>query len=300
MTLLAPLAGIAAWYVWRLRVRGLRLAVSYRAEGGGAANIEAWVWVAPALMFLGGALAVAALARPQTLRPIASESPGLDVVLLMDVSASMDARDAAPSRLEAAKSIAGDYLALRPQDRVGVVVFSMDALTLLPPTHDLQLVKRQIAELKTDLLPKDGTALGTAIAAGVVRLEDSQSKTGMLVVLSDGGANMGCGEPASLAAAAAARGMTVHAVALGREGSDFDPATMARIAAAGNGIYVPPADPEAAAKIAAAAGTLAQSRKSFLQNEPVDRYPVFLTGALGCFILAGALRFWGVYNLLSE
>lgn len=214
----------------------------------------------------------------------------------------MDAKDVVPTRLEAAKSVALDYLGLRPQDRVGVVVFSEDALTLLPPTRDLALVKRQISDLKTDILPKEGTALGTAIVAGIVRLEDSRAGTGMMVAMSDGGGNVGYGEPSSLAAAAAARGMVVHAVAFGRpgEGSDFDAPTMERIARAGKGVYVPAGEPEAARIIAAAAADLAHTRKEFSQNVPVDEYPRFLAGAMVCLFLAGALRFFGIYNLLSE
>ncbi len=260
------------------------------------------VWVAPALMFLAGALAVVALARPQSLRLAVDESTGIDVVLLMDVSASMDAKDVVPSRLEAAKSVALDYLSLRPYDRVGVVVFSEDALTLLPPTRDLALVKRQISDLKTDILPKEGTALGTAIVAGIVRLEDSKSGTGMMVAFSDGGGNVGYGEPSSLAAAAAARGMVVHSVAFGRPGeeADFDAATMERIARAGNGVYVPSGDSEAALKIANFALRLSQTRKEFSQNRPVDEYPRFLAGAIVCLFLAGVLKFFGIYNLLSE
>jgi Ca-activated chloride channel family protein len=253
-------------------------------------------------MFLAGALAIVALARPQSLRHSSAESTGIDVVFLIDVSGSMDAPDVVPTRLEAAKAVAMDYLTLRPQDRAGVVIFSTDALTLLPPTHDLALVKRQIADLKTDVLPKDGTALGTAIAAGIVRLEDSQSGTGMLAVLSDGGGNVGYGEPASLAAAAAARGMVVHAAAFGREGEkyDFDAGAMERIAAAGDGIFIPPNDPDAAAKLVRAAGQIAQTRKAFAQAVPVDEYPPFLAGAVFCLLAAGALRFFTVYNLLSE
>ena len=129
---------------------------------------------------------ITALARPQTSlswQDVTTE--GIDIVIALDVSGSMLAEDFKPNRLEASKQVAMDFIAERPYDRIGLVVFSGEALTQCPVTTDHTIVKDFLGGLKCGLL-EDGTAIGMGLATAVNRLKDSKAKSKVVILLTDG------------------------------------------------------------------------------------------------------------------
>jgi Ca-activated chloride channel family protein len=165
------------------------------------------------------ALLIGALARPQLgYAWEETTTEGIDIQLALDVSGSMGAEDFAPrNRLEVAKKVLSDFVAGRPGDRIGLVVFSGAAITKAPPTTDRRMLQDLLASLSLHTLP-DGTAIGLALASSAARLKDSPAKTRLIVLVTDGDNNAGQIDPESAAAIAAGLGIKVYTVAVGTEG----------------------------------------------------------------------------------
>jgi Ca-activated chloride channel homolog len=183
-----------------------------------------------AMPFLYGAglvLAVVALARPQRgLEESKVSSEVVDIVLVVDVSPSMDAVDLAPeelkrnklvTRLDAAKAVLRKFIEARRQDRISIVAFSQMPMTICPLTLDSDYVLTQVDRLKTGMLG-DGTAIGTAIASGTNRLRESKAKSRIMVLLTDGSNNSGNLTPENAAQAAKALGFKIYTIGVGKEG----------------------------------------------------------------------------------
>ena len=134
---------------------------------------------------------IVALARPQSkLSRQEMKVEGIDIVMAMDVSGSMLAEDFKPNRLEAAKKVAADFIEGRKNDRMGLVVFSGEAFTQVPLTIDHSVLLKQLHELKSGMI-KDGTALGDGLATAINRIKDSQAKSKVIILLTDGVNNQG-------------------------------------------------------------------------------------------------------------
>jgi Ca-activated chloride channel family protein len=159
------------------------------------------------------------LARPQSSHTTQERKvSGIDIVLVMDVSASMLAEDMAEkSRLEIAKQTMEKFVLGRGNDRIGFVIFSGEPLTLAPPTLDYSILVRAIREIETGLL-KDGTGIGDGLALAVNRLRGSQAKSRIIVLLTDGDNNVGQIGPADAGELAKGYGIKVYTIAIGREG----------------------------------------------------------------------------------
>ena len=139
---------------------------------------------------------VIALARPQTHNSWDSrETEGIDIMLAMDVSTSMLAEDLRPNRMEAAKSVAGEFISGRPNDNIGLTIFAGEAFTQCPMTTDHQSLLNLLQGVRTDIaargLISDGTAVGMGLANAVSRLKDSKAKSKVVILLTDGSNNMG-------------------------------------------------------------------------------------------------------------
>lgn len=161
-------------------------------------------------------LLVVALARPQLgYAWEESTTEGIDIELVLDVSGSMGAEDFAPkNRLEVAKRVLADFVDGRTGDRVGLVVFAGAAVNKSPPTTDRHMLQELIARLQLHTLP-DGTAIGLALASGAARLKESEAKSRVIVLVTDGDNNAGQIDPDSAAAIAAGLGIKVYTVAVG-------------------------------------------------------------------------------------
>ncbi|MBO9700843.1 MAG: VWA domain-containing protein [Sporocytophaga sp.] len=164
-------------------------------------------------------LLLVALARPQKADETAEVfKEGIDIVLVLDISESMELEDLHPDRLSAAKNIASRFIESRKEDRIGLVVFSGDAFSLSPLTTDHQLVQSFIAELSSGMIESGGSAIGNAIGVAINRLRESQSKSKVMIVISDGENTAGNLNPLMAAKLAKAFGIKIYSIAIGREG----------------------------------------------------------------------------------
>jgi Ca-activated chloride channel family protein len=159
-----------------------------------------------------------ALARPQTSlsrQDITVE--GIDLVIALDISGSMMAMDFKPDRLEASKEVAAEFIDGRPNDRIGLVVFSGESFTQCPMTIDHSVLKNLFADLKSGMI-EDGTALGDGLATAVSRLKESQAVSKVIILLTDGVNNMGSIDPLSAAEIAKLYGIRIYTIGVGTTG----------------------------------------------------------------------------------
>lgn len=165
------------------------------------------------------ALILTALARPQhSNEKIEQWTEGIDIVIAVDVSQSMLGEDLLPNRLEAAKKMATRFIEGRLQDRIGIIVFSGEAFSLAPLTTDYKLLKSYIGEMQFDIIQTTGTAIGSALAVMTNRLRESNAKSKVGILLSDGESNAGNIDPETASDLASAYGITVYTILVGREG----------------------------------------------------------------------------------
>lgn len=164
-------------------------------------------------------LLILALARPQTsFRQTERTTSGVDIMMVLDVSASMNIEDLAERpRIDVAKDTMEDFIKGRQNDRIGFVMFSGEPLTLAPPTLDYGLVLRALHQASIGVL-KDGTAIGDGLAVAVSHLRASQAKSRVIILLTDGDNNLGQVDPATAGELAAGYGIRVYTIAIGRDG----------------------------------------------------------------------------------
>lgn len=205
-------------------------------------------WLPPALLAAGLLLLIAAAARPQKgLTESRVDTEGVDIVLVVDTSTSMRADDFSTAlkrmdRLDAAKSVLTQFIKARPDDRMGIVAFAAMPYTIAPLTTDHAWLLLQLDRLQTGML-EDATAIGDAIASGVNRLRDSQAKSKLVILLTDGINNAGRLSPQDAAQAAAALGIKVYTIGAGADrprgqgifgfmqaGNEIDEAALKKIA----------------------------------------------------------------------
>jgi Ca-activated chloride channel family protein len=223
LLLLVPIALSVAFLVWRRvthREPGLHFS-SQRLVGGLPATI--WInlrWLPETLRALALVSFAIALARPQMLGAAENEdSEGIDIVLAIDTSASMKAADFQPNdRMFVAKKSIGELIKQRTNDRVGLVVFSGEAATWVPLTLDYSLLTQLLEEVETGMLP-DGTAIGSAIATSTNRLRDSEAKSRVIVLLTDGDNNAGNVTPKKAAELAQKLGIKIYTILIGKGGA---------------------------------------------------------------------------------
>lgn len=220
------------------------------------------------LRLLALALFIIAFARPQS--GIKGEdviTQGIDIILAMDVSSSMLAEDLEPNRLEASKAVAQDFIKGRTNDRIGMVIFSGDAYTQCPLTIDYGILVSLMDELKVGMI-EDGTAIGMGLATAVNRLRDSEAKSKVIILLTDGRNNQGTVDPVTAAQAAQAFDVRIYTIGAGSRGTamypmndpfygkryvpmqvDIDEETLTKIAAMTDGKYFRATDRESLANI---------------------------------------------------
>jgi Ca-activated chloride channel family protein len=163
-------------------------------------------------------LLIIVLARPQTtnnFQDISTE--GIDIVLTLDISGSMLARDFNPDRLEASKNVATEFITGRPYDRIGLVVFSGESFTQCPLTTDHAVLINLLREMKSGMI-EDGTAIGEGLATAVNRIKDSESKSKVIILLTDGVNNRGIIAPLTAAEIAKTYGIRVYTIGVGTQG----------------------------------------------------------------------------------
>jgi Ca-activated chloride channel family protein len=237
---------------------------------------------------------VIALARPQRNNErVEQYTEGIDILLVMDISESMDLQDFSPNRLEAAKKTAIEFINGRFGDRIGMVVFSGEAYSLSPLTNDYQLLTSLIEEINFSMIEAKGTAIGSAIAAGTNRMKDSESPSKVMILLSDGESNAGNVDPIFAAQLATAFGIKIYTIAVGKDGmvpygTDFfgrpqmvesylDESTLREISTIGGGQFFRASDGKALNRIFEQIDTL--EKTEILENrykETADFYRIYL------------------------
>jgi Ca-activated chloride channel family protein len=218
LLILLPL--LAGWEVLRSgrRRAGIRFPSTGMFEGARQSFRFYLMHSLPLLRMTALALIVIALARPQSSSSRTDVTvEGIDIVLAMDVSTSMLAEDFRPNRLEAAKTVAADFTEGRPNDRMGLVIFSGEAFSQCPLTTDHTVLRELISAVRTGLID-DGTAIGDGLATAVNRLKDSQAISRVIILLTDGENNMGVLDPASAAEIARVFGIRIYTIGVGTRG----------------------------------------------------------------------------------
>jgi Ca-activated chloride channel family protein len=216
--ILVPL--VVAWYIWRdeklqgsLSMSSLR-GFSFPISRGIPALRHAGI----VLRILALSALIVALARPQSsLSWSNSTTEGIDIIIASDISGSMLAEDFKPNRLEAGKNIAIDFIKNRPDDRIGLVIFSGESFTQCPLTIDHDVLVNLYADIKNGMIT-DGTAIGMGLATAVSRLKSSEAKSKVVILLTDGSNNSGSIPPITAAEIAKQFGVRVYTVGLGTNG----------------------------------------------------------------------------------
>lgn len=247
-------------------------------------------WTRTAALCLG----IVALARPQFGNVEYNVSSlGVDIALVIDVSNSMTITDFRPNRLEAAKSAAIDFVEGRTTDRVTVVVFGEFAGVLCPPTLDMETAKRFIDAIYDGIIPDSATAIGDGLGTAVKKLEDSEAKSRVAILLTDGENNSGTLAPLQAAESAKTLGVRVYTIGVGGDGripgmpfslprgSGFDAKTLQEIASITGGKYYHATDEKSLNEIYDEIDQLEKSEIEVDQSADFDeQFPVYLYPAL--------------------
>ena len=172
---------------------------------------------------------IIAMARPRTVDVSnkTKTTKGIDIVMAIDVSGSMLAKDLKPNRMEALKRVAADFVEERPNDRIGLVVYASEAYTKTPVTSDKAVILDAIRSIKYDNVLQDGTGIGMGLATAVNRLKDSKAKSKVIILLTDGVNNSGFIEPETASDIAKQYGIKVYTVGIGTNGMAMFPYAIA-------------------------------------------------------------------------
>lgn len=216
------------WYIWRLKKHEGELNFSsftlFKGINGSSKAKFRHLLFALRLMSL--ALIIAALARPQSRTSWKNtKTEGIDIVISMDVSLSMLAKDFKPDRLEVAKDVIMDFIDARPNDRIGLVIFGGEVFTQCPLTSDHKVLKNMFPQIKAGSL-NQGTAIGLGLAGAVARIKDSKAKSKVIIFISDGVNNVGEIAPLTAGELAKTYGIRVYCIGVGSKGKALQPVAM--------------------------------------------------------------------------
>lgn len=254
--------------------------------------------LALSLMFM-----IVALARPQeTNEKVEQWTEGIDIMLVIDTSESMQIEDFKPNRLKAAKNVARDFIRGRFQDRIGIVIFSGDAYSLSPLTTDYELLYAYIEEISFGMIESRGTAIGSALAVATNRMRESGSKSKVLILLSDGDNTAGNIDPITAAQLAAAYDIKMYSIGIGKEGrvpfgKDFfgrttyventlDETTLRKIAELGQGKFYRVSDNKALEEVFALIDDYEKAEiKETRFRDTTDYYGIYLSWGILFFVV---------------
>lgn len=270
------------------------------------------------LMGLAIVLITLSLARPQrTNEKVDRWTEGIDIMLVLDISESMQIEDFQPDRLEAAKKVAHDFIAGRFQDRIGMVIFSGEAYSLAPLTLDYDLLYSYIKDLNFDMIPARGTAIGSAIAVATNRMRESNSKSKVMILMSDGDNNAGNIDPITAAELAHSYGIKIYTILIGKEGEvpfgkDFfgrtryventvDETGMKKIAAIGEGQFYRVSDNQALEHVFSLIDKYEKADiKETRYKDTKDYYVIYLQWALLMIVAWMGLKSTFISNILQD
>ncbi len=224
--LLLLLIPAAAWYFWKRNKQTAELKISstkgFKAKSGILPKLRPVLFVLRLLVL---ALIITAMARPRTVdvSTKTSSTQGIDIVMAIDVSASMLARDLQPNRLDALKSVAEEFIRDRQGDRIGLVVYAGESFTKTPITSDKSLVLQSLEDIEYNNILENGTAIGSGLATAVNRLKDSEAESKVIILLTDGVNNSGFIDPNTASELAVEFGIKVYTIGVGSNGMALSP-----------------------------------------------------------------------------
>ncbi|MBF4471685.1 MULTISPECIES: vWA domain-containing protein [Flavobacterium] len=222
--LLMPVA--IAWLFWKRNQQTATLKMSSLQGFNGSESLLAKLKPGlDILRILALSLLIVALARPRTvdISNRTKTTKGIDIVVAVDVSGSMLAKDFKPNRMEALKRVASVFVDERPNDRIGLVVYASEAYTKSPVTSDKAVIQQAIQSIKYDNVLQDGTGIGMGLATAVNRLKDSKAKSKVVILLTDGVNNAGFIEPETASDIAQQYGIKVYTIGIGTNGMAESP-----------------------------------------------------------------------------
>ncbi|MCQ2193693.1 MAG: VWA domain-containing protein [Paludibacteraceae bacterium] len=302
--LLWALVPMIAWYVWKRKHTTASMQMSSTAVFASVPkSYKYYILHLPFVLRVGAlALLIIALARPQlTSNKVNKNVEGIDIVMAMDISKSMIAQDLKPDRLEAAKAVGADFVSARPNDNIGVVVFSGASFTLTPLTTDKVAIVSMINTINSDMVEVNGTAIGMGLANAVNRIKDSQAKSKVIILLTDGSNNTGEIDPITAAELAKTFGIRVYTIGVGTKGMapypvqtpfgirmemmpvDIDEATLEKISEITDGAYFRATDNKTLSEIYKEIDKLEKTK--ILVEEYTQKSEEYLPWAIWAFIL---------------
>lgn len=264
------------------------------------------------------ALLIIALARPQTSNEKVEQwTEGIDIMLVVDISRSMTIQDFSPNRLEAAKEVSKEFIAGRFQDRIGIVIFSGDAYSLAPLTIDYKMLNTYIDDINFEMIESSGTAIGSALAVATNRMRESDSKTKVIILLSDGDSNAGNIDPITAAEIANAYDIKIYTIGVGKEGrvptgknvfgqtvysdNTMDETTLRKVAEIGNGRFFRVSDNKALEDVFQLIDRYEKAEiKETRFKDTTDYYEVYLKWAILLFLIWIAMKSTFISNILND
>lgn len=227
LLLVLPIAII--WYVFKHNKQTAELKISsikgFKITNSWLPKLKHVLFV---LRLLALGLLITALARPRTVdvSTKTKTTRGIDIVMAIDVSASMLAKDLLPNRLEALKKVAAEFIQGRPNDRIGLVEYAGESYTKTPITSDKAIVLRSLSDIKYNTIIEGGTAIGMGLATSVNRLKDSKAQSKIIILLTDGVNNSGFIDPKIASELAVEYGIKVYTIGLGTNGMALSPSAI--------------------------------------------------------------------------
>lgn len=218
---------LALWYFFTRNKNAASLTLSNTAAFGKPSILSKIKPLLYVLRLLAISALIVALARPRitSVSTKASTNKGIDIVMAIDVSASMLAKDLKPNRLEALKEVAINFVNQRPNDRIGIVVYAGESFTQTPITSDKRIVKNTINKIQWGQLD-GGTAIGMGLGSAVNRLKDSKAKSKVIILLTDGVNNSGFVDPKTATELAKELEIKTYTIGIGTKGTAFSPVSM--------------------------------------------------------------------------
>ena len=311
--LLLFLIPVVGWYVYELHKADASVQMSSAATL--KKSMHSWrvylLHVPFVLRVAAITLLSIALARPQLTNRWSSESTeGIDIMMALDISGTMQAEDLKPNRLEAAKQVASDFVIARPNDQIGLVVFAGESFTQCPLTTDHAVLVNLFKSVKFGMI-EDGTAIGLGLANAVNRMKDSPTKSKVVILLTDGSNNRGDIDPLTAAEIAKTFGIRVYAVGVGSHGqarvpvqtpmgvqymtmdSEFDETTLQNIASTTGGQYFRATDNNSLKQIYEQIDQLEKTKLRVREYaKHTDTFAPFLMAALLCLLAEILLRYF--------
>ncbi|MCF6352796.1 MAG: VWA domain-containing protein [Cyclobacteriaceae bacterium] len=313
---LIPIAFLVKWFV--SKSLGQKMPVALPDKQLKWSPVVLLRFIPGIFMLLALACVVIALGRPQkTNEKVEQWTEGIDIMMVIDISESMQIEDFKPNRLEAAKEVAENFVAGRFQDRIGIVVFSGDAYSLSPLTTDYDLLKAHLSDIDFDMIQNRGTAIGSALAVATNRMRESEAASKVVILLSDGENTAGNIDPITAAELADAYNIKIYTIAVGKEGrvpfgKDFfgqpkyienslDETTLRKIADIGNGHFYRVSNNKALEEVFGLIDTYEKAEiKENRYKDTSDFYQIYLKWAIGFFLIWFLFKSTFVSNVLQD